>query len=140
MAEAVFQGALDASPLAGLVRCDSAGTAGHHVGERPHSGTLTVLRERGLVTSHRARRVTRDDFERFDLLLAMDRANLGDLQAMAPAGALAEVALFRSFDSTSPPGAEVPDPWGHPLEAFREVYTLCDRAARGLLASLTPSR
>jgi protein-tyrosine-phosphatase len=140
MAEAVFQGALDASPLAGLVRCDSAGTAGHHVGERPHAGTLAVLEEHGLATAHRARRVTREDFDRFDLLLAMDQANLADLRAMAPAGARAALALFRSFDATAPAGAEVPDPWGHPIDAFREVYTLCDRAARGLLASLKPSR
>jgi protein-tyrosine phosphatase len=140
MAEAVFRGALDASPLAGLVRCDSAGTAGHHVGERPHAGTMTVLAERGLSSVHRARRVTRDDFERFELLVAMDRANLADLRAMAPAGARAELALFRSFDGSAPPDAEVPDPWGHPLDAFREVSPLCDRASRGLLAALTSSR
>jgi protein-tyrosine-phosphatase len=140
MAEAVFQSALAGSSLAGVLRCDSAGTAGHHVGERPHAGTLAVLKEHGLATSHRARRVTREDFERFDLLLAMDAANLADLRAMAPTGARAELALFRSFDRSAPAGAEVPDPWGHPLEAFREVYMQCDRAARGLLAALTPSR
>jgi protein-tyrosine phosphatase len=140
MAEAVFQGVLVASPHAGLVHCDSAGTAGHHVGERPHRSTLAVLREAGLATAHVARRVTREDFARFDLLLAMDRANLQDLRAMAPEGSRAELALFRSYDPASPPGAEVPDPWGHGMDAFREVYTLCERASRGLLAAITPSR
>ena len=140
MAEAVFRHALDDAGVAGLVRCDSAGTAGHHVGEAPHAGTIAVLREHGLGSTHRARRVAREDFERFDLVLAMDRANLADLRSLAPTGARAQLALFRSFDPASPADAEVPDPWGHPADAFREVYTLCDRAARGLVGALRLSR
>ncbi len=140
MAEAVFRGVVEGSPFAGEIQCDSAGTAGHHVGERPHASTLRVLRERGLVSAHRARQVTRDDFSRFDLLVAMDQANLADLRAIAPGNARATLALFRSFDLEAPAGAEVPDPWGHPIGAFHEVYMLCERAARGLLRSITSSR
>jgi protein-tyrosine-phosphatase len=140
MAEAVFRGLVERSPHAGRFLCDSAGTAGHHVGERPHRSTLAVLREADLTTAHIARQVCRDDFTRFDLLLAMDRANLEYLRTAAPQGSTATVALFRSFDAEAPAGAEVPDPWGHPMATFREVYTICERAASGLLAALTSSR
>jgi protein-tyrosine phosphatase len=136
MAEAVFRHALTASSLAGKVHCDSAGTAGHHVGEAPHRSTLAVLREHGIATSHRARQVAREDFHRFDLLLAMDQANLAGLRAMAPAGAAARLALFRSYDEASSPGAEVPDPWGYPMDSFREVYKLCCAASTGLVRVL----
>ncbi len=118
------------------VECDSAGTAGHHVGEAPHRSTLAVLREHGIASAHRARRVNADDFRRFDLVLAMDNANLVDLRAMAPSNATAELALFRSYAPDAPLGAEVPDPWGFPMEHFREVYTLCQTASRGLLQAL----
>jgi protein-tyrosine phosphatase len=141
MAEAVFRHALDtSSPAAGRVRCDSAGTAGHHAGEAPHRSTLAVLREYGIATSHRARQVTRDDFHAFDLLLAMDQSNLADLRAIAPAGSSAKLALLRSFDPSAPAGAEVPDPWGYPMDSFREVYTLCTAATAGLLRTFDPPR
>lgn len=136
MAEAVFEYALTSSPLAGQVTCDSAGTAGHHRGESPHRSTLAVLRENGIATAHRARQVHAEDFHRFELLLAMDHANLADLRSAKPADARARVELFRSFDPASPHGAEVPDPWGYPIDSFREVYTLCDRASKGLLRVL----
>ena len=140
MAEAVFLHALEASPAAGQVRCDSAGTAGHHAGETAHRSTLAVLREHGIATSHRARQVTRDDFHAFDLLLAMDHANLTDLRTMAPAGCSHKVALFRSFDPSAAAGAEVPDPWGYPMDSFRAVYKLCLAASEGLLQSVFLAR
>lgn len=140
MAEAVFRHAVTTSPLARRIHCDSAGTAGHHQGEAPHRSTLAVLRENGIATEHRARQVTREDFLRFDLLLAMDQANFADLRAAAPRDARAEIVLFRSFDPSSPAGAEVPDPWGYPMASFREVYTLCTRASEGLLRHLTAER
>jgi protein-tyrosine phosphatase len=136
MAEAVFWHALASSSLAGEVRSDSAGTAGHHVGEAPRRSTLAVLREHGIATTDRARQVTREDFHRFDLLVAMDQANLADLRAMAPHGAIAKLALLRSYDAAASAGAEVPDPWGHPMDAFREVYTLRVAASTGLVHAL----
>ena len=136
MAEAVFRHTLIGSPIAHRVTCDSAGTAGHHVGEAPHRSTLLVLREADIDTAHRARRVTRDDFDRFDLLVAMDAANVASLREIAPAETRARISLFRDFDASSPRGSEVPDPWGNPMTAFREVYTLCARASEGLVREL----
>ena len=79
---------------------------------------------------------TRADFERFAWIIAMDQANAADLRAMAPKASTARIELFRSFDEASPQNAEVPDPWGHPMDAFREVYTLCARASAGLVRAI----
>ena len=70
----------------GLVQSvDSAGTADYHVGDPPDPRTCRVAAQRGYDLSDlRARQVKRADFERFELLLAMDRANLAALQALAP--------------------------------------------------------
>ncbi len=140
MAEAVFRAAVSRAQPAASIACDSAGTAAYHVGEQPHPTTLAVLREAGLATAHRARAVVEADFETFELIVAMDRANLAELRRRAPEAKRASIVLFRSFDESAAPEAEVPDPWGKPIEAFREVYTLCARASVGLLAALTPSR
>jgi protein-tyrosine-phosphatase len=136
MAEAVFVRAARDTSLGERLIVDSAGTAGHHVGESPHRSTLAVLRDAGIETTHRARQVTRADFERFAWIIAMDQANAADLRAMAPKASTARIELFRSFDEASPQNAEVPDPWGHPMDAFREVYTLCARASAGLVRAI----
>jgi protein-tyrosine phosphatase len=58
---------------------DSAGMADYHVGQPPDRRTCRVTAQRGYdLTDLRAREVRREDFERFDLLLAMDRANLAE--------------------------------------------------------------
>lgn len=114
---------------------DSAGTARYHVGEPPDRRTIAVARRRGYdLAGLRARVVTREDFERFDYILAMDRANLAELERRRPPGSRAKLALFLSFA----PGQadEVPDPYHGGVEEFEFVLDLCEAAARGLLARL----
>lgn len=85
---------------------DSAGTGGWHAGEPPYGPMQAAARARGLDLSElRARQITVQDFDRFDLILAMDGQNLRDAQAMAPQAARARLEPFL------PGGAEVPDPY-----------------------------
>jgi protein-tyrosine phosphatase len=116
---------------------DSAGIADYHVGEPPDRRTVAAARRRGYdLSSLRARQVQPDDFRNFDFVLAMDRANLSELEARRIAGATAEVGLFMSFA----PGSdyeEVPDPYYGGVEDFERVLDLCEAAARGLLSRLT---
>lgn len=118
------------------LQVDSAGTADYHAGEPPDRRTVAAARRRGYdLSALRARVVTADDFERFDYILAMDRANLSELTARRLTGSTAEVALFMSFV----PGheyQEVPDPYFGGTEEFERVLDLCEAAARGLLARL----
>jgi protein-tyrosine phosphatase len=103
------------------VEVDSAGTGGWHAGDPPDARAQEIARTRGYVLSDlRARQVRAADFERFDLILAMDRSNLRDLQRLRPAPGDAALRLF-----LHPSEADVPDPYydggfGHVLDLVEE--------------------
>jgi protein-tyrosine phosphatase len=112
---------------------DSAGTAGYHVGDAPDPRMRAAAARRGYnLEALRARIVEPADFERFDLILAMDRENLAVLHRRAPEPARERVRLFLEF---APPGEpqEVPDPYYGGPNGFEEVIDLIESAARGLL-------
>jgi len=115
---------------------DSAGTAGYHIGEPPDPRMQAAAARRGYqLQALRARIVEPGDFERFDLILAMDRENLAVLHRRAPEVARERVRLFLEF---APHGApqEVPDPYYGGANGFEEVLDLVESAARGLLSYL----
>ncbi len=124
MAEAVL------AHLAPAWQVDSAGTGGWHAGESPDRRTLAELRRHGIATSHRARQVEAADFTRFDLILAMDRQNLRDLERLRPHNATAQLRLLDA--------AEVPDPYYDGPEAFAAIFTQIDDACRRLIAAPAP--
>jgi protein-tyrosine phosphatase len=133
-AEGVMRALVAASGLADRVVLDSAGTGAWHAGELPDPRTRAAGARRGLVLDHRARQVTTADLERFDLLVAMDRANLAVLRRLTGGSAAPQVRLLRSFDATAPADAEVPDPYSGGADGFEEVLDQCERACAGLLA------
>jgi protein-tyrosine phosphatase len=118
---------------------DSCGTGGWHAGDGADPRTIEIAARHGLELRHTARQVRpMVDFERFTLLLAMDRKNRRDLLAMgAPA---AKVRLMRSFDPAHAQAGEdapdVPDPYYGGEDGFEHVYQMLDRSARGLLDRL----
>ena len=115
---------------------DSAGTAGYHVGEPPDPRMRHAAARRGYdLSGLRARVVEPADFERFDLILAMDQENLRVLKRRAPAQAHERLRLFLEFAPESGT-AEVPDPYYGGAAGFEEVLDLAESAARGLLAHL----
>jgi len=114
----------------------SAGTAAYHVGEPPDPRARQAAARRGYdLTALRARIVQPADFERFDLILAMDRENLGVLRRRAPAGAHERLRLFLEFAPEAGP-EDVPDPYYGGPNGFEEVLDLVEAATRGLLAHL----
>ena len=119
--------------LEAAIEVDSAGTGSYHVGEAPDARARAAGKRQGIEISGRARQVTREDFARFDYVLAMDADNLANLEQLAPPKSSAHCALLRSFDPASPPGAAVPDPYYGGEQGFDEVVELCVRACRGLL-------
>ena len=135
-AEAVVRAlaALEAPELG--VEVDSAGTAGYHVGEAPDPRMRAAAARRGYdLEALRARIVEPADFERFDLILAMDRENLAVLHRRAPEQARERVRLFLEFSPDAEP-REVPDPYYGGPNGFEEVLDLVEAAARGLLGYL----
>lgn len=114
---------------------DSAGTAAYHVGEAPDQRSAACAQERGIDISGRARRFEAADFARFDLVLAMDRNNLRDLQGLASTQQeLAKLKLLRDYDPEASGAADVPDPYYGGSDGFSDVLDMCLRSCTALLA------
>jgi protein-tyrosine phosphatase len=136
-AEAVFRHLVEQAGLADRVAIDSAGTAGYHAGEVPDRRSTAAAERRGIALRGRARRFDRDDFERFDYVVAMDRDNRRDLLALARGDAAqAKVHLLRDFSPRGPRDADVPDPYYGDGDGFERVLDICTDACQGLLDRL----
>jgi protein-tyrosine phosphatase len=118
---------------------DSAGTADYHIGAAPDPRSRRAAFRRGIdISGLRARQVRQDDFSRFDLILAMDRENLSELQALRPGDSHAALKLFLEY-APELKLRDVPDPYYRDADAFEQVLDLTTAASRGLLASLHQS-
>jgi protein-tyrosine phosphatase len=112
---------------------DAAGTHAQQRGELVDSRAHDVLTERHYaVDSIRSRRVQEADFERFDLILAMDKGNLAELERLCPAQLRGKLRLLLDF-APSLGAVEVPDPYYGNRAGFERVLALCEGAAQGLL-------
>lgn len=127
----------DAADKAGLdVEVDSAGTGSWSIGDPPHPQSVAAGERAGLEIKGRARKINSADFDRFDVIVVMDRANLRDVLEMAPSlEDRAKVRLFRTFDPHTT-SEEVPDPYGGPDEGYDATIEQVTAAARGLVDSL----
>jgi protein-tyrosine phosphatase len=112
------------------VHVESRGTHDYHVGEPPDERAQHHAKRRGYdLSAQRARHVAKEDFERFDLVLAMDRGHLRLLKRMAPTHLQHKVRAFLQ-------DADVPDPYYGGPEGFEQVLDLIEEACRGLLAEI----
>lgn len=131
---AVLQGEVRRRGLTHAVSVDSAGTYAGHQGEPADARAIEVAAAAGYDHIHqeRARRVRDDDFARFDLILAMDRDNLMNLEHMCPPGLRHKLHLFLDYAGVEV-GGEVPDPYYGGRAGFDRVLRLCEAGARGVL-------
>lgn len=135
-AEGVLRQRLQEAGLAHRVIVDSAGTHGYHVGEPPDRRAVEAAAGRGYDLSRLiARQVSVQDCHDYDLILAMDRANLAELQRLCPRMHQHKLRLFLAY-SRRYPGQEVPDPYYGGRDGFERVLDMIEDAADGLLASL----
>jgi protein-tyrosine phosphatase len=145
MADVVLQEHLVRAGLDDRVTVASCGTGDWHVGNRMDRRAAATLDAAGYdPTRHRAQTLDASWFERFDLLLAMDRANLEDVRDLGAAaggstdgstGAPDRAMLFRSFDPVEP-GGEVPDPYYGGDSGFEEVLAMVERTTGALVTAL----
>jgi protein-tyrosine phosphatase len=128
--------ATEASGAGIEIEVDSAGTGSWHIGEPPHHKMVEAGERAGLTLAGRARKFTSVDYDRFDVILVMDRANLRHVLDLAPSlEARAKVRLFRTYDPASEDD-EVPDPFRGPNRGYEETMAIIRRAARGFVDSL----
>ena len=138
-AEGVMRHLVREAGLEDEIVIDSAGTGGWHAGDPPDRRATAAARARGVTLEGGARQLTVDDFEDFDLLLAMDRDNLAGIRAIAPDEAAAAKAwLLREYDpaSAGAPDLDVPDPYYGGPQGFETVLDQVEAACRGLLDAI----
>lgn len=134
LAEAAFR--LEAERVGLDVEIDSAGTADWHAGKAPDPRSVAVARDAGIdISGTTARQVIPEDFRRFDHILALDRKNLADLEAMKPTDGTAEVALLLDVVPERR-GESVSDPYYGEADAFKYTWKHVSDAARSLAAKI----
>ena len=124
-----------AAGLGWTVKVDSAAVSGEEVGNPPDARALTELKRRGVaMPSHRARRVTREDFDRYDLVVGMTTSHVSALRRLAP-DAGEKIALLMDF-TKGPRDVDVPDPWYGSAKDFVHAFDMIDRGVEGIVQAL----
>lgn len=135
-AEGIFRHLVAEAGLTDRIGIDSAGTAGWHTGNGPDPRSCETAAKYGVdITGLRARQIHRDDFSRFRFIIALDRNNLMDIRAIAPASHTASVRLLLDFV----PGMEgqpVPDPYYGGADDFEETFRLARLGCEALLEAV----
>ncbi|KAK8818976.1 hypothetical protein WA538_001556 [Blastocystis sp. DL] len=133
LAEGVMRNYLRTTQQSDLVSVDSAATSNYHTGETPHSGGQRCAKSHGIdISRHHARQVTKADFDKFDLVLGMDRSNIEDLQDMKEGLNPNGKAVIRMLSDFLPgrEGNEVPDAYYARNQAacFEQIYHMIEDA------------
>ncbi|MEA5533549.1 low molecular weight protein-tyrosine-phosphatase [Crocosphaera sp. XPORK-15E] len=135
-AENIMNYLLKQQGLEHLIVCDSAGTSSYHVGASPDRRMRATAARRGIELLGSARQLDVSDFEKFDLILAMDRQNYQDILALDGQNRYRDkVRLICDF-ATQSPEKEVPDPYYGGQEGFERVIDLLLDACAGLLEEI----
>lgn len=129
--EGVLQHLVNEQDLADQIRIDSAGTIGYHTDKRADPRMREAAIRRGYDLLSRSRKIIYSDLEEFDLIIAMDRENLSDIQALHPKPS-ATIRLLSSFLKDDWP-TDVPDPYYGGSEGFEYVLDMIEAAAPGIL-------
>lgn len=138
-AETVFRHYVEQAGLGESILIDSAGTHDYHIGEPPDKRTLHAAQQRGYdMSALRGRQVQSADFERFDYVLAMDKANLAILQYLTPRGCKTQAQLFLDY-ARHHRESEVPDPYYGGAQGFEHVLDMVEDAAQELLQHIRQS-
>lgn len=135
LAEGVFRAVVAERGRADDFLIDSAGMGDWHAGQAPDHRAIAIARTHGLdISGQRARAIRDEDFHRFELILGMDRKNIAELHAIAPAAFRERIHLFLDFAGNG--ANEVPDPYFGDAAGFAEVYRMIRVASESLAAKL----
>jgi protein-tyrosine phosphatase len=135
LAEGVFGAVVARRGEAARYRLDSAGTGAWHLGSAPDPRSIAVAARHGVdIGGQKARKLDVGDYAAFDLILAMDRSNLDDIEALAPAGGKARLDLF--LRAATGEAREVPDPYYGGTSGFDDVYRMVLQASEALAETL----
>ncbi|NJN24233.1 MAG: low molecular weight phosphotyrosine protein phosphatase [Acaryochloridaceae cyanobacterium RL_2_7] len=135
-AENIMNHLIQEAGLGHQIQCDSAGTSGYHIGEPPDRRMNQAAMAKGLKLVGSSRRFESTDFEVFDLILAMDRANYRDLVRQDAQGKYRDKIKMMCDYCSDFTDKEVPDPYYGGADGFNYVIDLLFDACDGLLKDL----
>lgn len=136
-AEGVLRRKLVDAGLQDHVEVASAGTVDYHAGSPPdHRAQQSALRRGYDLSRQRARQLRADDFERFDLVLAMDSEHVERMVELCPGPLAGRIRLLMNYSSRRPRGMSVPDPYYGAPAGFERVLDLIEEACDGLMKDL----
>lgn len=132
-AENIMNHLIRQAGLEDKIQCDSAGTSSYHIGSAPDRRMNAAAKLRGIELVGHARQLTKADFEKFDLILAMDRENYEDICALDQSGQYRHKVRLMCDFCTRHSLREVPDPYYGGEGGFNQVIDLLFDACEGLL-------
>ena len=134
LAQGVFQDLVNREKLDQKIFISSAGTGNWHIGNLPDERMRQTAQSKGIKLESRAQQFQSKDFNRFNLILAMDHSNLIRLSEIAPSTLPPDkLMLFRYFDPESNEDQDVPDPYYGGAKGFEEVYRMVERTCPPIL-------
>ncbi len=137
-AEGVMQAIVDSQDASDSFMLDSAGTGNYHIGDLPDHRMRVHARRRGYELTHRCRQVTEDDFDDFDMIIAMDRSNFENLRRLAPnPEAENKIVEMAAFVSKAMRCYAIPDPYYEGAEGFELVLDLLESGCENLYNCLS---
>ena len=137
MAEFVMRDLVKKAGLENRFVIASAATSTEEIGNPVYPPARRELARHGIgCAGHAARRICREDYDRYDWLIGMDRANLSNMRRLWDGDPAEKVHALLEFAGR--PGQDVADPWytGDFEATWLDVLSGC----RGLLALLEKSR
>ncbi len=137
LAETLFRLQVGQAGLGEKYEIDSAGTAAYHVGERPDARMRQVAAEHAVKHDGRARQVREEDFEDFDLIIAMDASNKSNLEKLTQSPQqVKKIHMMREFDPQVESDLDVPDPYYGGMNGFEFVFQMIERSTQELLRQM----
>lgn len=131
LAQGILEEKIQAYDLDWVV--DSAGTGSWHAGEQPDPRSVAVARQNGIdITGQRARQIEPADFERFDLIFAMDESNYQNVLNLAPNEKAKEKVRMMMQELQPDEQISVPDPYWND-DGFEQVYRMLSEACEAFL-------
>ena len=134
MAEYLFRDMVQKKGLSDCFHIASAATSREEIGNGPHYGTVSKLRQKNIpVVPHRAVQMTKADYDRYDYLIGMDSANIRNMNRIAGGDPEEKIYKLLSFDGYETnhqlvAGRDVADPWytGDFEATYQDVIAGCE--------------
>ena len=108
---------------------DSAGTSNYHIGDLPDNRSIKIAEEFDIdITNQRGRQFSTSDFDKFDIIYAMDNSNFKNIIRLARNTEDEQKVKLIMNEIYDDQNFDVPDPYTGGMEGFKNVFMMLDEA------------